>query len=53
MASLVHAVGSHRTLTGTRFEYAGAQWLSALLETEGLQVRASPASLCCVLEQEH
>ena len=34
----------------------GAQWLSGRVldsETEGRQVRASPASLCCVLEQEH
>ena len=31
----------------------GAQWLSAWLETEGPRVRASPASLRCVLEQEH
>ena len=30
-----------------------AQWLSALLETEGPRVRASPASLRCVLEHEH
>ena len=26
---------------------------SAWLETEGPRVRALPASLCCVLEQEH
>ena len=30
-----------------------AQWKSARLETEGPRVRASPASLLCVLEQEH
>ena len=29
-----------------------AQWKSAWLETEGPQVRASPASLRCVLEQD-
>ena len=29
-----------------------AQWLSSLLDTEGPLVRASPASLCCVLEQD-
>ena len=29
-----------------------AQWLSAWLETEGLRVWASPASLLCVLEQD-
>ena len=29
------------------------QWKSAWLETEGPRVRASPASLHCVLEQEH
>ena len=27
------------------------QWLSAWLEIEGPQVRASTASLCCVIEQ--
>ena len=31
---------------------AMAQWKSAWLETEGLLVRASPASLRCVLEQD-
>ena len=29
---------------------AVAQWLSTRLETKGPRVRASPASLCCVLE---
>ena len=29
-----------------------AQWLSAQLEAEGPWVRASPASLRCVLEQD-
>ena len=29
-----------------------AQWYGALLETEGLRVRASSASLHCVLEQD-
>ena len=29
-----------------------AQWKSAWLETKGPRVRASPASLCCVLEQD-
>ena len=32
---------------------AVAQWKSAWLETAGPRVRASPASLRCVLEQEH
>ena len=32
---------------------AVAQWLSALHETEGPRVRASPVSLHCALEQEH
>ena len=32
---------------------AVAQWKSAGLESEGPLVRASPASLRCVLEQEH
>ena len=32
---------------------AVAQWLSACFETEGPQVRASLASLRCVLEQEY
>ena len=33
--------------------YIGAQWLSGrVLEIEGLRVRASSASLCCVLEQD-
>ena len=34
----------------------GAQWLSGSVldsETEGPQVQVSPASLRCVLEQEH
>ena len=31
----------------------GAQWKSALLETEGTWVRISPASLRCVLEQDN
>ena len=30
----------------------GAQWQSAWLENEGLWVQASPASMCCVLEQD-
>ena len=29
-----------------------AQWQNALLETEGPRVRASPAALCCVFEQD-
>ena len=29
-----------------------AQWHSAWLDTEGLWVRASPAALCCALEQD-
>ena len=31
---------------------AVAQWKSAWLETEGPRVRASPASLRCVIEQD-
>ena len=35
------------------WERSGSVVESAWLETEGPRVRASPASLCCVLEQEH
>ena len=37
----------------TQINMEGVQWLSGrVLETEGPRVRASPASLRCVLEQD-
>ena len=36
-----------------KFKYTRTVNESAWLETEGPLVRASPASLCCVLGQEH
>ena len=42
----------HDMYTGQSWS-AVAQWLSAGLETEGSRITASPASLRCVLEQEH
>ena len=43
-------IGNKLTLIWIEQQTQGAQWLS--LETEGMQVRASSASMCCVLEQD-